>query len=157
HLRHVRIDLGRGDDSPDRLPGREGLREADAEPAAELRRIADRAPHSFDRGLQDDRLLDAVGNRLCVDAHEQPPACLFSLASRMTRNPPVAVWSPEHGLAAAGVISSGRREVMPMQVRNAHGKVCYVEIPARDVARSAEFYKTVFGWKIRKRGDGATA
>jgi uncharacterized protein len=44
-----------------------------------------------------------------------------------------------------------------MQVRNAHGKVCYIEMPAVDVARSAEFYKTVFGWEIRKRGNGATA
>ena len=42
-------------------------------------------------------------------------------------------------------------------VRNAHGKICYVELPATDVARSAEFYKTVFGWQMRRRGDGATA
>lgn len=39
----------------------------------------------------------------------------------------------------------------------AHGKICYVEIPAADVARSAEFYEKVFGWPIRKRGDGSTA
>ena len=39
----------------------------------------------------------------------------------------------------------------------ANGKICYVEIPAADIARSAEFYKQVFGWNIRKRGDGATA
>ena len=44
-----------------------------------------------------------------------------------------------------------------MEIRNAHGKICYVELPAADVARSAEFYKTVFGWKMRRRGDGATA
>jgi predicted enzyme related to lactoylglutathione lyase len=37
------------------------------------------------------------------------------------------------------------------------GKICYVEIPANDVARSAEFYQRVFGWHIRQRGDGATA
>jgi hypothetical protein len=30
-------------------------------------------------------------------------------------------------------------------------------MPATDVARSAEFYRRVFGWNIRKRGDGATA
>jgi len=30
-------------------------------------------------------------------------------------------------------------------------------MPATDIARSAEFYKQVFGWKIRKRGDGSTA
>ena len=38
-----------------------------------------------------------------------------------------------------------------------HGKICYMELPALDVARSAEFYRSVFGWKIRRRGDGATA
>ena len=37
------------------------------------------------------------------------------------------------------------------------GKICYIEIPAVDVARSAEFYQQVFGWKIRQRGDGATS
>jgi uncharacterized protein len=39
----------------------------------------------------------------------------------------------------------------------AHGKICYVEIPATDVARSAAFYESVFGWRLRQRGDGATA
>jgi predicted enzyme related to lactoylglutathione lyase len=39
----------------------------------------------------------------------------------------------------------------------ANGKICYVEIPATDVERSAAFYADVFGWKIRHRGDGATA
>src|SRR5215472_10910019 len=38
-----------------------------------------------------------------------------------------------------------------------NGKICYVEIPASDIARSAEFYKRVFGWHVRKRGDGSTA
>ncbi len=39
----------------------------------------------------------------------------------------------------------------------ANGKICYIEMPATDIARSAEFYKRVFGWNIRRRGDGATA
>jgi predicted enzyme related to lactoylglutathione lyase len=39
----------------------------------------------------------------------------------------------------------------------ANGKLCYVEIPAVDVDRSAAFYEEVFGWKIRQRGDGRTA
>jgi predicted enzyme related to lactoylglutathione lyase len=30
-------------------------------------------------------------------------------------------------------------------------------MPATDIAQSAEFYKQVFGWTIRKRGDGSTA
>jgi predicted enzyme related to lactoylglutathione lyase len=38
-----------------------------------------------------------------------------------------------------------------------HGKICYVEIPSVDVERSAVFYQRVFGWRIRRRGDGATA
>src|SRR5581483_1506816 len=37
------------------------------------------------------------------------------------------------------------------------GKICYIEIPASDVARSAAFYERVFGWSIRQRRDGATA
>jgi uncharacterized protein len=39
----------------------------------------------------------------------------------------------------------------------ANGKICYLEIPAKDITRSADFYKTVFGWGIRKRGDGHIA
>jgi uncharacterized protein len=39
----------------------------------------------------------------------------------------------------------------------ANGKICYVEIPAADKKRSAEFYQAVFGWKIRTRGDGQAA
>jgi uncharacterized protein len=39
----------------------------------------------------------------------------------------------------------------------ANGKICYVEIPATNIDRSAAFYKKVFGWNIRQRGDGATA
>ena len=38
-----------------------------------------------------------------------------------------------------------------------NGKICYIEIPSTDIARSADFYKRVFGWHIRKRGDGSTA
>ena len=40
---------------------------------------------------------------------------------------------------------------------NRTGKICYVEIPATDISRSAEFYEQVFGWKTRERGDGAMA
>ena len=39
----------------------------------------------------------------------------------------------------------------------AHGKICYIEMPARDVEASASFYSRVFGWRIRRRGDGSTA
>jgi predicted enzyme related to lactoylglutathione lyase len=44
---------------------------------------------------------------------------------------------------------------MPPTLRN--GKICYVEIPTTDVERSAAFYKAVFGWEPRLRGDGSTA
>jgi predicted enzyme related to lactoylglutathione lyase len=37
------------------------------------------------------------------------------------------------------------------------GKVCYVELPAADVAASADFCRTVFGWSMRRRGDGSLA
>jgi uncharacterized protein len=39
----------------------------------------------------------------------------------------------------------------------ANGKICYIEIPAVDIQRAAEFYEKVFGWGIRTRGDGAIA
>ena len=38
-----------------------------------------------------------------------------------------------------------------------HGKICYLEIPSADIPRSTLFYRNVFGWKTRTRGDGATA
>jgi len=38
-----------------------------------------------------------------------------------------------------------------------NGKICYIEMPAIDISQSASFYQTVFGWNVRKRGDGATA
>jgi predicted enzyme related to lactoylglutathione lyase len=39
----------------------------------------------------------------------------------------------------------------------ANGKICYIDMPAVDIARSADFYARVFGWEIRQRGDGSTA
>lgn len=39
----------------------------------------------------------------------------------------------------------------------ANGKICYIEIPALDIERSAAFYRDSFDWNIRKRGDGAVA
>jgi predicted enzyme related to lactoylglutathione lyase len=47
------------------------------------------------------------------------------------------------------------RSTVPPTIAN--GKICYVEIPAVDIERSVEFYKSVFGWNTRRRGDGATA
>jgi predicted enzyme related to lactoylglutathione lyase len=44
---------------------------------------------------------------------------------------------------------------MPPTLGN--GKVCYIQIPATDIARSADFYRQVFGWRIRQRSDGRTA
>ena len=39
----------------------------------------------------------------------------------------------------------------------ANGKICYVEIPSTNPQVSSEFYKNVFKWSIRTRGDGAIA
>ena len=36
-----------------------------------------------------------------------------------------------------------------------HGKICYNELPATDPQKSADFYREIFGWNIRTRGDGA--
>jgi hypothetical protein len=50
----------------------------------------------------------------------------------------------------------GRIErVMPPTLAN--GKICYIEIPATDIRRSADFYAKVLAWSLRERGDGRLA
>ena len=44
-----------------------------------------------------------------------------------------------------------------MAPTRANGKICYLEIPAADIPRSVSFYQAVFGWQIRRRGDGSVA
>jgi predicted enzyme related to lactoylglutathione lyase len=44
-----------------------------------------------------------------------------------------------------------------MDTTSNNGKICYIEIPAVDIPRSADFYSGVFGWRLRQRGDGCTA
>ncbi len=39
----------------------------------------------------------------------------------------------------------------------ANGKICYIELPSRDTAESASFYKEVFDWNVRTRSDGSAA
>jgi len=46
---------------------------------------------------------------------------------------------------------------LPHMPTPTNGKICYVEMPAVDVRRSAEFYEKAFGWRMRTRGDGAVA
>ncbi len=41
-----------------------------------------------------------------------------------------------------------------MSVELGNGKICYILIPATDIAASAKFYETVFGWSIRTGEDG---
>ena len=38
-----------------------------------------------------------------------------------------------------------------------NGKICYIEIPSTDPSRSADFYRRIFGWEIRQRGNGSIA
>jgi len=38
-----------------------------------------------------------------------------------------------------------------------HGRICYLEIPENKAEASADFYSSIFGWKVRKRGDGELA
>jgi predicted enzyme related to lactoylglutathione lyase len=44
---------------------------------------------------------------------------------------------------------------MPPTIAN--GKICYIEMPATNIEQSSNFYQKVFGWNVRRRGDGATA
>jgi uncharacterized protein len=57
----------------------------------------------------------------------------------------------------AGYIRTKATQGALMPPTRTNGKICYVEVPATDVARSADFYDKVFGWRIRQRGDGQTA
>jgi uncharacterized protein len=38
-----------------------------------------------------------------------------------------------------------------------NGKICYIELPSRNIAESSSFYNNVFGWTIRTRDDGSAA
>jgi len=38
-----------------------------------------------------------------------------------------------------------------------NGKICYLELPADDIEKSAAFYSSAFGWRMRKRGGGGPA
>jgi predicted enzyme related to lactoylglutathione lyase len=38
-----------------------------------------------------------------------------------------------------------------------NGKICYLELPSRDIDESSSFYHTVFDWKVRWRDDGSVA
>jgi len=38
-----------------------------------------------------------------------------------------------------------------------NGKICYIELPSKDIDESAAFYNTVFNWETRRRGDGSLA
>ena len=38
-----------------------------------------------------------------------------------------------------------------------NGKICYVELPSRDIKESSSFYNNVFGWNIRTRDDGTVS
>src|SRR6266542_3252042 len=63
-------------------------------------------------------------------------------------------------VAAGGALSTCVRRRPPVFLVGdimAHGKICYLEIPAKTAQASAEFYSTIFGWKVRQRGDGELA
>ena len=38
-----------------------------------------------------------------------------------------------------------------------NGKICYIELPSRDIEESSTFYHKVFGWEIRTRSDRSVA
>ena len=44
-----------------------------------------------------------------------------------------------------------------MPPTSANGKICYIELPATDIKRSAEFYQKTFGWNVRTRSNGSVA
>jgi predicted enzyme related to lactoylglutathione lyase len=57
----------------------------------------------------------------------------------------------------SSVVIIGSAEKSPMPPTPANGKICYIQIPAIDVTRSADFYRSVFGWNVRRRDSGELA
>jgi predicted enzyme related to lactoylglutathione lyase len=55
------------------------------------------------------------------------------------------------------VLTWPQPEEVPPVPTMGNGKICYLELPAVDVDVAAAFYAAVFGWRVRRRGDGATA
>jgi len=39
----------------------------------------------------------------------------------------------------------------------AHGQLCYLQLPALDIRRSADFYATIFGWRTDPASSGFEA
>ena len=39
----------------------------------------------------------------------------------------------------------------------ANGKICYLELPSRNIEESSDFYQRAFDWRIRRRSDGTIA
>ena len=70
-----------------------------------------------------------------------------------TRGRPEATTTP----IRASEPAPGARDGTSSRPTRANGKVCYVEIPATDIDRSAAFYQAVFGWRIRRRAGGHLA
>src|SRR5213075_3459063 len=63
--------------------------------------------------------------------------------------------SPDQLASPPQTPKARRRFQMPPTI--VPGKICYIQIPALDVERSAAFYETVFGWNIRRRSNGEVA
>jgi hypothetical protein len=49
----------------------------------------------------------------------------------------------------------GHLTMVDDQPKRRTGKLCYLEMPAADVARCAEFYRQAFGWTLRRRDGSA--
>jgi predicted enzyme related to lactoylglutathione lyase len=45
-------------------------------------------------------------------------------------------------------VADGAESTRPGRLKN--GQVCYLQIPALDLMKSAEFYEKVFGWRIER-------
>jgi predicted enzyme related to lactoylglutathione lyase len=115
-------------------------RAARMEPIADLAALKPVVETLLERRLMIE--LTPPGRGQIVSHNLYPPAELEELRARL-------------GTAAGGAAAT--RSARSSGPTLGHGKICSVELPALDVARSAEFYRAVFGWNVRRRGDGSTA
>ena len=86
--------------------------------------------------VQDGILAATFVYPLCVDK-------AVEVALKMLRDPS---FKPEKDYDLPSKLVTRGTEIHPTF---GNGKICYIEIPATDIERSAEFYGKVFGWRIR--------
>src|SRR5262249_26151144 len=98
-----------------------------------------------------------------ADAHHRRPVAMDlagraeDVAQELDHRVDVVDDDPGRDRVHAPILRAGRAAARLSTMKSVNGKICYIEIPATDIGRSSEFYAAAFGWKLRRRSDGALA